>query len=104
LACPEIRRLEIADFSLIIAALADGAGFLSSSALLFCSSSRLRSLSISTLAGRAHGRAVSLAGCGKRRVYHPEPVSFAGEGSAVRKNAKEKADSSPRSKTERASE
>jgi len=31
-------------------------------------------------------------------------VSFAGEGSAVRKKAKEKADSSPRSKTERGSE
>jgi len=31
-------------------------------------------------------------------------VSFAGEGSAVRKKAKEKADSEPRSKTERGSE
>jgi hypothetical protein len=29
------------------------------------------------------------------RVCHPEPVSFAGEGSAVREKAKEKADSSP---------
>jgi predicted alpha/beta superfamily hydrolase len=29
------------------------------------------------------------------RVCHPEPESFAGEGSAVRKKAKEKADSSP---------
>ena len=36
-----------------------------------------------------------LAGFGKRRVCHPEPVSFAGEGSAVRKKAKEKGDSSP---------
>ena len=47
---------------------------------------------------------VVLAACGKRRVCHPEPVSFAGEGSAVRKKAKEKADSEPRSKTERGSE
>ncbi len=45
-----------------------------------------------------------LAGCGKGRVGHPEPVSFAGEGSAVRKKAKEKVDSEPRSKTERGSE
>jgi hypothetical protein len=38
------------------------------------------------------------------RVCHPEPASFGGEGSAVRNTAKEKADSSPRSKTERGSE
>jgi hypothetical protein len=37
----------------------------------------------------------TIGGCGKRRVCHPEPVLFAGEGSAVRKKAKEKADSSP---------
>jgi hypothetical protein len=49
-------------------------------------------------------RIVALAGCGKRRVCHLEPVSFAGERSAVRKKVKEKADSSPRSKTERGSE
>jgi hypothetical protein len=38
------------------------------------------------------------AACGKSRVCHPEPASFAGEGSAVRKKAKKKADSSPRQK------
>jgi hypothetical protein len=42
----------------------------------------------------------SLAGCGRS----PEPASFAGEGSAVRKKTKEKADSEPRSKTERGSQ
>ena len=47
---------------------------------------------------------VALAGCGNSRICHPEPASFAGEGSAVRKKAKEKADSSPRSETERGSE
>src|ERR1700732_4487546 len=41
---------------------------------------------------------VALAGCGNSRICHPEPASFAGEGSAVRKKAKEKADSSPRQK------
>jgi hypothetical protein len=46
----------------------------------------------------------SLAGCGKSRIYHPEPALFAGEGSAVHKETKEKADSEPRSKTERGSE
>jgi hypothetical protein len=46
----------------------------------------------------------SLAGCGKSRICHPEPASFAGEGSAVRKDTKEKADSSPRSKIERREE
>jgi hypothetical protein len=40
-------------------------------------------------------RRLVLAGCGKSRVCHPEPALFAGEGSAVRKTAKEKADSSP---------
>jgi hypothetical protein len=40
----------------------------------------------------------------KRRTCHPEPALFAGEGSAFRKKAKGKADSSPRSKTERVSE
>src|ERR1700747_3549132 len=50
----------------------------------------------------AQGR--PLAGCGKSRICHPEPASFAGEGSAVRKKTKEKADSSPRSKTKRGSE
>jgi hypothetical protein len=47
---------------------------------------------------------LALAGCGKSRICHPEPASFADEGSAVRKKTKEKADSSPRSKTERGSE
>jgi hypothetical protein len=37
----------------------------------------------------------------KGALCHPEPALFAGEGSAVRKNAQEKADSSPRSKNER---
>jgi hypothetical protein len=37
-------------------------------------------------------------GGGIRRVCHPESASFAGEESAVRKKAKEKADSSPRQK------
>jgi hypothetical protein len=40
----------------------------------------------------------SLAGCGKSRLCHPEAASFAGEGSAVRKKVKEKADSSPHQK------
>jgi hypothetical protein len=35
---------------------------------------------------------------GKSRVCHPERAPFAGEGSAVRKKANEKADSSPRQK------
>jgi hypothetical protein len=33
---------------------------------------------------------LALAGCGKSRICHPEPASFAGEGSAVRKKTKEK--------------
>ena len=33
---------------------------------------------------------------GKSRVCHPERAPFAGEGSAVRKKAKERADSEPR--------
>jgi len=32
------------------------------------------------------------------RACHPDPASLAGEGSAVRKKAREKADSSPRQK------
>jgi hypothetical protein len=53
---------------------------------------------------RASYKHYRLAGCGKGRICHPEPASFADEGSAVRKKTKEKADSSPRSKTERGSE
>ena len=48
-----------------------------------------------------HKASTGLAACGKTRICHPEPASFAGEGSAVRKKTKKKADSSPRSKTER---
>jgi hypothetical protein len=32
----------------------------------------------------------SLAGCGKSRICHPEPASFAGEGTAVRKEPRKK--------------
>jgi hypothetical protein len=44
------------------------------------------------------------AACSKMRICHPEPASFAGEGSAFCKKAKEKADSSRRLKTEQGSE
>ena len=47
---------------------------------------------------------IGLTGCAKSQICHPEPASFAGEGSAVRKKTKEKADSEPRSKTERGSQ
>jgi hypothetical protein len=46
----------------------------------------------------------SLQAAEKGAFVIPNPCRFAGEGSVVRKKAKEKADSSPRSKTERGSE
>jgi hypothetical protein len=46
--------------------------------------------------GATEGTALQAAK--KSRGCHPEPASFAGEGSAVRNKAKEKADSSPHQK------
>jgi hypothetical protein len=50
------------------------------------------------------GDFLNLAGYGKSRICHPEPALFAGDGFAVCKKTKEKADSELRSKTEWGSE